>query len=41
MIKELKGPHEPTESHEPEESFNPIEHEQALNRAHRSYIING
>ena len=36
-IKELKGPRVP----KPEESFNPIELEQALNRAYRSYRING
>ena len=36
-IKELKGPCEP----KPEESFNPIELELALNRAYRSYRING
>ena len=40
-IEELKGPREPRESHKPEESFNPIELEQALNRAYRSYRING
>ena len=36
-IEELKGLCKP----EPEESFNPIELEQALNRAYRSYRING
>ena len=36
-IEELKGPREP----KPEESFNPIELEQALNKAYRSYRING
>ena len=36
-IKELKVSREP----KPEESFNPIELEQALNRAYRSYRING
>ena len=40
-IEELKGLCKPKESHEPEESFNSIELEQALNRAYRSYRING
>ena len=40
-IEELKGPRKPKELHEPKKSFNPIELEQALNRAYRSYRING
>ena len=39
--EELKAPPKPKELHEPEESFNLIKLEQALNRAYRSYRVNG
>ena len=40
-IEELKGPSKPEVSRETEESFDPVELEQALDRAYRSYRING